>query len=56
MVFNIAFGISQAKVCALASIVRLKNMIGEPLIFLASRLYYYSLSYELTGGFAEIRG
>ena len=33
-----------------------RTWLREPLIFQASSLYYYSLSYELTGGLDEIRG
>lgn len=47
----------QAKACASAGIARLKNLNRRTLDVLASRLYfYYSLSYELTGDLAEIRG
>uniref|UniRef100_A0A9I9DRY7 PCI domain-containing protein n=1 Tax=Cucumis melo TaxID=3656 RepID=A0A9I9DRY7_CUCME len=46
-----------AKACASASIARLKNLNRRTVDVLASRLYfYYSLSYELTGDLAEIRG
>ena len=49
--------ISQAKTCSSASIARLKNLNRRTVDVLASRLYsYYSLSYELTGDLAEIRG
>ncbi|KAL4616220.1 hypothetical protein ACB092_07G182800 [Castanea dentata] len=48
---------NEAKACASASIVQLKNIIRRAVDFLASRLYfYYSLRYELTGGLSEIRG
>ncbi|KAK2994788.1 hypothetical protein RJ640_021020 [Escallonia rubra] len=48
---------SEAKACALASIARLKNLNRRTVDVLASRLFfYYSLSYELTGDLAEIRG
>ncbi|XP_022151277.1 probable 26S proteasome non-ATPase regulatory subunit 3 [Momordica charantia] len=47
----------EAKACASASIARLKNLNRRTVDVLASRLYfYYSLSYELTGDLAEIRG
>lgn len=47
----------QAKVCSSAGIARLKNFNRRTVDVLASRLYfYYSLSYELTGALAEIRG
>ena len=47
----------QAKACASAGIGRLKNYNKRTLDVLTSRLYfYYSLSYELTGDLAEIRG
>ncbi|GMP64326.1 hypothetical protein CsSME_00025663 [Camellia sinensis var. sinensis] len=46
-----------AKVCSSASIARLKNLNRRTIDVLAARLYfYYSLSYELTGDLAEIRG
>ncbi|XP_022959338.1 probable 26S proteasome non-ATPase regulatory subunit 3 isoform X2 [Cucurbita moschata] len=46
-----------AKACASASITRLKSLNRRTVDVLASRLYfYYSLSYELTGELAEIRG
>ncbi|KAK6916735.1 26S proteasome regulatory subunit, C-terminal [Dillenia turbinata] len=48
---------NEAKACSSASIVRLKNLNRRTVDVLASRLYfYYSLSYELTGHLAEIRG
>ncbi|PIA26750.1 hypothetical protein AQUCO_08900005v1 [Aquilegia coerulea] len=48
---------SEAKSCSSASIVRLRNINKRTVDVLASRLYfYYSLSYELTGDLAEIRG
>ena len=47
----------QAKACSSAGIARLKNLNRRTVDVLASRLYfYYSLSYELTGALAEIRG
>lgn len=47
----------QAKACSAASIARIKNLNRRTIDVLASRLYfYYSLSYELTGDLAEIRG
>ncbi|CBI37854.3 unnamed protein product, partial [Vitis vinifera] len=47
----------EAKACSAASITRLKNLNRRTIDVLASRLYsYYSLSYELTGDLAEIRG
>ncbi|XP_022953127.1 probable 26S proteasome non-ATPase regulatory subunit 3 [Cucurbita moschata] len=47
----------EAKACASASIARLKNLNRRTVDVLSSRLYfYYSLSYELTGDLAEIRG
>ncbi|KAK6946448.1 26S proteasome regulatory subunit, C-terminal [Dillenia turbinata] len=47
----------EAKACSSASIARLKNLNRRTVDVLASRLYfYYSLSYELTGDLAEIRG
>lgn len=47
----------QAKACSSSSIARLKNLNKRTVDVLASRLYfYYSLSYELTGDLAEIRG
>ncbi|KAK4477240.1 hypothetical protein RD792_016454 [Penstemon davidsonii] len=48
---------NEAKACSSASIARLKNLNRRTVDVLASRLhYYYSLSYELTGDLAEIRG
>ncbi|CAN6554588.1 unnamed protein product [Malus baccata var. baccata] len=48
---------NEAKACASASIARIKNLNRRTIDVLASRLYfYYSLSYELTGDLAEIRG
>ncbi|KAF5207253.1 26S proteasome non-ATPase regulatory subunit 3-like protein [Thalictrum thalictroides] len=48
---------SEAKSCSSAGIVRLRNINKRTVDVLASRLYfYYSLSYELTGDLAEIRG
>ncbi|KAL3814003.1 hypothetical protein ACJIZ3_015271 [Penstemon smallii] len=48
---------SEAKACSSASIARLKSLNRRTVDVLASRLhYYYSLSYELTGDLAEIRG
>ncbi|GMH04638.1 hypothetical protein Nepgr_006478 [Nepenthes gracilis] len=48
---------NEAKSCSSASIARLKSLNRRTLDVLASRLYfYYSLSYELTGDLAEIRG
>ncbi|KAH6785840.1 hypothetical protein C2S51_038295 [Perilla frutescens var. frutescens] len=48
---------SEAKACSSAGIARLKNINRRTVDVLASRLYfYYSLSYELTGALAEIRG
>lgn len=47
----------QAKTCSSAGIARVKNLNRRTVDVLASRLYfYYSLSYELTGDLAEIRG
>ncbi|KAM7479463.1 hypothetical protein LguiA_027676 [Lonicera macranthoides] len=47
----------EAKACSSSSIARLKNLNKRTVDVLASRLYfYYSLSYELTGDLAEIRG
>ncbi|GAB2300412.1 hypothetical protein Dimus_034455 [Dionaea muscipula] len=47
----------EAKACSSASIARLKSLNRRTLDVLASRLYFYfSLSYELTGDLAEIRG
>ncbi|XP_041998547.1 probable 26S proteasome non-ATPase regulatory subunit 3 [Salvia splendens] len=47
----------EAKACSSASIARIKNLNRRTIDVLASRLYfYYSLSYELTGDLAEIRG
>ncbi|KAF9618510.1 hypothetical protein IFM89_001911 [Coptis chinensis] len=49
--------LSEAKACSSASIARLRNMSRRTVDVLASRLFfYYSLSYELTGDLAEIRG
>ncbi|KAI8025989.1 putative 26S proteasome non-ATPase regulatory subunit 3 [Camellia lanceoleosa] len=48
---------NEAKACSSASIARLKNLNRRTIDVLAARLYfYYSLSYELTGDLAEIRG
>ncbi|GER34743.1 26S proteasome regulatory subunit S3 [Striga asiatica] len=48
---------NEAKACSSASIARVKNLNRRTIDVLASRLYsYYSLSYELTGDLAEIRG
>ncbi|KAL3514981.1 hypothetical protein ACH5RR_021883 [Cinchona calisaya] len=48
---------NEAKACASAGIARLKSLNRRTLDVLTSRLYfYYSLSYELTGDLAEIRG
>ncbi|CAK9153965.1 unnamed protein product [Ilex paraguariensis] len=48
---------SEAKACSSVSIARLKNLNRRTVDVLASRLYfYYSLSYEVTGDLAEIRG
>ncbi|KAL7118516.1 hypothetical protein ACP275_02G006700 [Erythranthe tilingii] len=48
---------SEAKACSSASIARLRNLNRRTVDVLASRLYfYYSLSYEMTGDLAEIRG
>ncbi|EEF41131.1 probable 26S proteasome non-ATPase regulatory subunit 3 [Ricinus communis] len=48
---------NEAKACSTACIARLKNLNRRTVDVLASRLYfYYSLSYELTGDLAEIRG
>lgn len=48
---------NEAKACASASITRLKSLKRRVADVLASKLYsYYSLSYELTGSLAEIRG
>ncbi|CAO2817627.1 unnamed protein product [Amaranthus hypochondriacus] len=48
---------NEAKSCACASIVRLKSLKRRVADVLASKLYsFYSLSYELTGDLAEIRG
>ncbi|KAM7259268.1 hypothetical protein ACFE04_015009 [Oxalis oulophora] len=48
---------TEAKACSSASIARLKNLNRRTVDVLAARLYfYYSLSYELTGDLAEIRG
>ncbi|CAH9100928.1 unnamed protein product [Cuscuta europaea] len=48
---------NEAKSCSSASIARLKTLNRRTVDVLASRLYYYySLSYELTGDLAEIRG
>ena len=47
----------QAKSCASASIACLKSLKRRVADVLASKLYsFYSLSYELTGDLAEIRG
>ncbi|XP_038706890.1 probable 26S proteasome non-ATPase regulatory subunit 3 isoform X2 [Tripterygium wilfordii] len=47
----------EAKACASASVARLRNLNRRTVDVLASRLYfYYSLSYELSGDLAEIRG
>ncbi|XP_060168650.1 probable 26S proteasome non-ATPase regulatory subunit 3 isoform X1 [Lycium barbarum] len=47
---------NEAKACSSESITRLKSMNSTTAV-LASRLYfYYSLSYELAGDLAEIRG
>ncbi|KAJ8648028.1 hypothetical protein MRB53_001051 [Persea americana] len=46
-----------AKACSSASIARVKSLNRRTVDVLASRLYfYYSYSYELTDGLAEIRG
>ncbi|XP_072967299.1 probable 26S proteasome non-ATPase regulatory subunit 3 [Typha angustifolia] len=48
---------NEAKVCASASIARLRNINRRTVDVLASRLYfYYSYIYELTDSLAEIRG
>ncbi|GFY89803.1 PAM domain (PCI/PINT associated module) protein [Actinidia rufa] len=48
---------NEAKACSSASIARLKNLNRRTIDVLAAKLYfYYSLSYELTGDLAEIRG
>lgn len=48
---------SEAKACASSSITRLKSLNRRTLDVLASKIYsYYSLSYELSGELAEIRG
>lgn len=48
---------NEAKACAAASIARLKSLKRRVADVLASKLYsFYSLSYELTGDLAEIRG
>ncbi|OIT29194.1 putative 26s proteasome non-atpase regulatory subunit 3 [Nicotiana attenuata] len=48
---------NEAKACSSESIVRLKNMNNITADALPSKLYfYYSLSYELAGNLAEIRG
>ncbi|GKV23991.1 hypothetical protein SLEP1_g33653 [Rubroshorea leprosula] len=48
---------NEAKACSSTSIARLKNVNRRTVDVLAARLYfYYSLSYELTGDLAEIRG
>ncbi|EPS67790.1 hypothetical protein M569_06981, partial [Genlisea aurea] len=48
---------SEAKACSTSGIARLRNLNRRTVDVLASRLYfYYSLSYELTGDLAEIRG
>ncbi|KAF3796497.1 putative 26S proteasome non-ATPase regulatory subunit 3 [Nymphaea thermarum] len=47
----------EAKSCASAAIVRLKQLNRRTVDVLAARLYfYYSYSYELTGSLSEIRG
>lgn len=47
----------QAKACSSAGIACIKNINRRTIDVLASRLYfYYSLSYELTGELAAIRG
>lgn len=51
------FVYGKAKACSTAGIARLRNLNKRTVDVLASRLYfYYSLSYELTGDLAEIRG
>ncbi|GFS42744.1 PAM domain (PCI/PINT associated module) protein [Actinidia rufa] len=53
----LAVTVLQAKACSSASIARLKNLNRRTIDVLAAKLYfYYSLSYELTGDLAEIRG
>ncbi|GFY94569.1 PAM domain (PCI/PINT associated module) protein [Actinidia rufa] len=48
---------NEAKACSSASVARLKNLNRRTIDVLAARLYFYiSLSYELTGDLAEIRG
>lgn len=48
---------NEAKACASASLVRLKSLKRRVADVLASKLYtFYSLSYELTGDLAAIRG
>ncbi|KAJ4883880.1 26S proteasome non-ATPase regulatory subunit 3-like protein A [Raphanus sativus] len=48
---------TEAKACSSASIARLKSLNKRTIDVIASRLYfYYSLSYEMTGDLAEIRG
>ncbi|CAA0816803.1 26S proteasome non-ATPase regulatory subunit 3 homolog A [Striga hermonthica] len=48
---------NEAKACSSSSIARVKNLNRRTIDVMASRLYsYYSLSYELTGNLAEIRG
>ncbi|KAK6120864.1 hypothetical protein DH2020_045391 [Rehmannia glutinosa] len=48
---------NEAKSCSSSSIARIKNLNRRTIDVLAARLYfYYSLSYELTGDLAEIRG
>ncbi|KAG8364424.1 hypothetical protein BUALT_Bualt19G0127300 [Buddleja alternifolia] len=48
---------NEAKACSSASIARLKSLNRRTVDVLACRLYfYYSLSYELSGDLAEIRG
>ncbi|KAG2254425.1 hypothetical protein Bca52824_084561 [Brassica carinata] len=48
---------NEAKACSSASIARLKSLNKRTIDVIASRLYfYYSLSYEMTGDLAEIRG
>ncbi|KAF2302089.1 hypothetical protein GH714_032515 [Hevea brasiliensis] len=54
---RLASYLPKAKACSSASVARLKNLNRRTVDVLASRLYfYYSLSYELTGDLAEIRG
>ncbi|CAA0827722.1 26S proteasome non-ATPase regulatory subunit 3 homolog A [Striga hermonthica] len=48
---------NEAKACSSAGIARLRNVNRRTVDVLAARLYFYfSLSYELTGNLAEIRG